>query len=281
MSEIIEELSAEDKKKVNACDGYRSSKRIMKSFADYSEYEVGTAVFIKENLKNGTTCYVGAGYNNLHPRDKYIIIHKDEGFIFAKRIIASGKPGTLIVCLTIEYPSDRYELEVDGDYLDAMLLDTVDSYDPTATAKDLAKKKNKASRTNNKNRIIFDTPLAAYNYISNLKIGDELWGADYSYGTGTRKYKVSDIKTYDLDKTQQARTGYGYGNYSSGHRHGSYLKEKLPKGIEVTLQVVENENKYGSSDRNIHFYSVLSTDDYKYSVEILYSKRPLKPEDVV
>lgn len=281
MSEIIvEELSAEDKKKVNECDGYKSSKRIMKSFADYSEYEVGTAVFIKENsLKRGTS-YVGAGHDNSHPRDKYIIIHKDGGFIFAKRIIASGKPGAPVTCLTIEYPSDRYELEVDGDYLDAILLDTVDSYDPTATAKDLAKKKNKASRTNNKNRIIFDTPLAAYNYISNLKIGDELWGADYSYGTGTRKYKVSDIKTYDLDKTQQART-YSYGNYSSGHRHGSYLKEKLPKGIEVTLQVVENENKYGSSDRNIHFYSVLNTDDYKYSMKILYNKKPIKPEDVI
>jgi hypothetical protein len=279
MSEIVmEELSIEDKKKVNACNGYRSSKRIMKSFADYSEYEVGTAVFIKENLKNGTTCYVGADYNNIHPRDKYIIIHKDEGFIFAKRIIACGKPGTLVVCLTIDYPSDRYELEVDGDYLDAMLLDTVDSYDPTATAKDLIKKKNKASRTNNKNRIIFDTALAAYNYIANLKIGDELWGADYSYGTGTRKYVVSNIKIYDLDKTQQARTGYG-----CSHKHGSYLKEKLPKGIEVTLQVIENENRYGSSsDRNIHFYSIMSTgDDYKYSAEILYNKRPLKPEDVI
>lgn len=275
----MEELSADDKKRVGECEGYKSSKRIIKSCEDYSDYEVGTAVFIKENRKNGESYFIGQGYNSNEPKHKYIIIHKDNGFIFAKRIIASGKPGVLVSCLTIEYPSDRYELIVDGDYLDAMLLDTVESYDPTSEAKELAKKKSKASRINSKNRIMFNTPETAYAYLHTLKIGDEMWDSSTSYGNYITKYKVIKVEQYDLDIKQKESSGYRGRIYC--HPHATYTNAKLPKGIKVEITQVESEYNFQTSNKTIYFYNLCNQDTYKDYIATYYSKKPTKAEDIV
>ena len=93
------ELSKDDKKRIKNCEYYSLSKRIMKDHEIYKNVNIGEVYFIKSKDYDGNDRYVTGGYT----RDpaKYMVIHKDEGFIFAKRIIASGKLGKEISCLTI------------------------------------------------------------------------------------------------------------------------------------------------------------------------------------
>ena len=269
----MEDLSAEDLKRVNSCDNYKLVKRIMKSCEDHSEYEVGGAVFIKH--KKGDT-YVGSGYGALVEKYKYIIVHKDGGFLFAKRILATGKPGVQITCLTIEFSSDIYDLEVDEDFLDSVLLDT--DYDPASNAKNLAKKKEKASRVNSKNRIIFNHAITAFNYLNTLKKGDIIWGAETSFGNQITKYEVNSIEQYILDPNQR---GYrGWRGQESAHPHESYIKEGLAIGLKVTLTVVDSENKY-TNGTTLYFYSLTNNDKYRSNGKTLYSIKPTKAEDII
>jgi hypothetical protein len=269
----MEDLSAEDLKRVNSCDNYKLVKQIMKSCEDYCEYEVGSAVFIKS--KNNNT-YVGSGGGNLSEKYKYIIVHKDGGFLFAKRVLASGKPGVQITCLTIDFCSNKYELEADEDYIDSVLLDT--NYDPTSNAKDLAKKKEKASRVNTKNRIIFNHAITAYNYLNALKKGDIIWGAETSFGNQVTKYEVATIEQYALDPSQHAYRGWT--GQEIAHPHQSYIKEGLSIGLKVMLTVIDSENKY-TSGTTLYFYSLVNSDKYRSSGKALYSVKPTKAEDVI
>ena len=268
----MEALSPEDLKRAYNCDNYKLAKRIMKSCDDYSEYEVGGAVYVK--TKKGDT-YVGSGYGALLERYKYIIVHKDGGFLFAKRVLATGKPGVQITCLTIDFPSDSYDIEVDEDFLDSVLLDT--DYDPTSNAKTLAKKKEKASRLNSKNRVIFSHPAAAWNYLNNLQKGEILWGAETSFGNQITKYEVTDIEQYVPDPKQQAYRSWR--GSESSHAHASHIKEGLLTGIKVILSVIESENKY-TSTKTLYFYNITNSDRYRTS-SLLYTVKPSKPEDII
>ena len=178
-------LSKDDKSRIDNCDYYRLAKRIINSAKDNADFEVGSAVFIR---RVSDKKLVGQEYNSTNKADKYIIVHNDEGFIFAKKICANGKPGVAITCLTIDYPTDAYYLESDGDYVEAVLLDNQDNYDPLASAKDYVKKKNKATRENSKKRLLFPTFQEALAFLKTVKVGDTFYKADYTYGSGVTEY---------------------------------------------------------------------------------------------
>jgi len=272
-------ITPEDQKRINSCDDYLSTKRIIKSCIDYKDHEVGTAVYIKENFPNSTRkSYVGAGYQDKEPPHKFIIIKNDEGFVFAKRIIASGNPGVEITCLTIRYPSDSYEIQVDSDYLDSMLLDT--TYDPTSSAKDLARRKGKASRDNAKNRILFDKAEEAYSYLSNLKAGDVLWGAETSFGSEVTKYKVANVTHVPLDpKIGTYKSSWQ--TYESPSMHPSSIKEGLPDGLSVELHVDQDGTECRwSRGKTMWFYNITRKEQYKDYWYALYTRKPFKPEDI-
>jgi hypothetical protein len=273
----MEAITPEDQKRINACDDYQSTKRIMRSCEAYRDHEVGTAVYIKENFPNQTvTSYVGQGYQNKEPAHKFIIIENDAGFVFAKRILASGKPGVEVTCLSIRYPSDCYELVVDSDYLDSMLLDT--DYDPTSAAKDLARRKGKASRDNNKLRIMFDTPKEAYDYLNNLKIGDNVWGAETTFGSNITKYKVSEINRFPLNPMERTYQR-SWMPYEQPNVHVHSIKEGLPQGIKVRFEVQESDTRYTYA-QDVYFYNICKKVEYKDSSTTLYNRKPFKPEDI-
>jgi hypothetical protein len=269
----MEALSPEDLKRANSCDNYKLAKRIMQSCEDHSEYEVGGAVFIKHKRDN---TYAGSGYGALLEKYKYIIVHKDGGFLFAKRILATGKPGVQITCLTIEFPSDSYDLEVDEDFLDSVLLDT--DYDPASNAKSLAKKKEKASRINNKNRINFALPIGAWHYLNNLQKGEFLWGAETSFGNQITKYEVSSVEQYVPDPKQQVYRSWK--GTESPQAHRSHINENLLTGVRVTLIVAESENKY-TNGKTLYFYHITNNDKYRNCSVPLYTVKPTKAEDII
>ena len=79
----------EEIKKINCADFYSTAKEIIKSCEDYKDYETGCAILIKRIGKDSNNSYVNTDYRSNVPQ-KYIIIHNDNGFIFAKKIISTG-----------------------------------------------------------------------------------------------------------------------------------------------------------------------------------------------
>lgn len=258
-------ISKEDRDRINACDNYQLCKKIIQSQNDYREYEVGSAVFIRRKYDNKL---VGIGYDNSGSPDKYIIIENDDGFLFAKKINANGKPGVAITCLTIDYSSDSYTLQVDDEYVEAMLLENEAGYDPTSSAKDLARRKSKATRENHKKRLVFDTDVEAYAHINSLTQGHKIWMADYSYGGGITEYEVESI-----DK-RPAQAGSNNG-WSRSYGDRDYTDKGFAQVVIVNLKVVSSQNNY-SYNRKLEFKHI-SKESYPY---MYFSSKPVSPEDI-
>lgn len=258
-------LSNEDKSRIQNCDHYKLAKRIIQSTIDYKEYEVGSAVYLRIKSNNK---FVGQEYDASSKADKYIIIDNDNGFLFAKKICANGKPGVAVTCLSIEFASDYYTLEVDGDYVEAMLLDSQDQYDPTSSNKDYARKKNKATRENAKKKLVFDTNKEANEHLKTIKVGDTYYRADYAYGGGVTQYIVSDIISRDPIPPK----GSGWGRDRNDEE---FINAGLDKVIIIKMKPAQTTKTY-SYDYEFS-YRHISKESWS---SLIFKDRPTSPEDI-
>lgn len=270
MTTLTVELSKEDKSKIRNCDYYLHTKTIMQSHEDYQYHEVGTVIQIKHKQETrGRAEYIG---DNNRPY-KFLIIEKDGGFLFAKRIISTGKPGELVTCLTIEYPSDRFEIEVEPDMADAMLLDA--EYDPLKTEKNYQAKKNKASRLNKKKQINFNTPQEAYDFVKGMKVGETYYTSVYSYGGEITTYEVKEVKVVPLSNAEKADRWLDY--------PGFYTQNNISDRILVTLKMTSTECRWGA-DLQIEFFNFIDKNigetKYSWKYRALYKEKPIKPTDI-
>lgn len=273
MSAVKIELTKDDKKRINACDEYKRTLDIMKAMEAYKDYEVGTAVLIKEKRTGKFVKGKYTSYGDNSPPSKYLIVENDNGFLFVKRIISTGKPGKEIICITTMFSPTHYDVVTDDEYLDAMLLDEV--YDPAAAQKEYKKKKNKASRDNNKHRLIFDNPKDAYNYINKLKIGDKLWFASSTFGDDIKELSVSGKGKFT---PQASKDRFSYAKGVGTNRH--HINEGFYTGIKVHLIEDPQQTRY-LFEREIYFYNICRGDKYRYRNILLYTKKPITPEEVV
>lgn len=259
-------LTPEDLKRIRGCDFYLRAKEVIQSVQDYKGYEVGSAIFI---VKKDTGKMISSDYEGKSP-EKYIIVENDGGFVFVKRIKVDGKPGAAITCVTIDYPSARYELKVDDGYIESMLFDTQDQYDPSADAKNLAKRKNKASRDNAKKRISFDDPQMAYDFIKNMKIGETYFTSEFSYGGGVTEYIVDSIDT----RVAVPPTGSGW---TRARGDEDFTDLGFKEVINVKLKVKTSAAKY-SYDKTINFKQL--SKQHQASWIFIYASKPVSPEDL-
>lgn len=258
-------LTKDDLNRIKNADNYQMCKQIFETKNNNTEYEVGTAVYVRRKDSNK---FVGQEYDNSSPPDKYIIIQNDEGFLFAKRILASGKPGVAVTCLTIDYKNNYYELVVDDEYVEAMLLDNQEGYDPTSAAKSLASRKNKATRENQKKRIVFDVAADAYAFIKTLKVGDICWGADYTYGAGLTEYRVDGIET----RPAVAPSGSGW-NRNRGDEE--YATRGFKDYIKVTLKSISTTRRC-AYDESFEFKHICK--EFSYT-KLLFKEKPVGADD--
>lgn len=263
-------LSKDEVQRINSCNDYKYIKNTLATVEAYKSFEVGAAVFIKNNRNKA---YLTGPNRSTNP-SKYIIIHNDNGFIFAKRIIQSGEPGTIVQCLTIEYPIDKYTLELDEEMVDAMLLDEV--YDPTAAAKEYKSKKNKATRINNKKRLKFDTPLEAHAYLKSLTVGTRLWESWTTYGEDATELLVKEIKITPCINLSPPLNA----DHVARHNYEKHKQVGLIEVITITLERFINNNGY-AQDKNIYFYHLINGKKYRYSNIIFYDEKPLTPGDIL
>ena len=260
-------LSPEDMQRVNGCEFYLRTKEIIASCEEYRPLEVGSAVHI---VRKSDDKIISTDYEGKFP-EKFIIVHNDNGFVFVKRVNANGKPGVAITCLTIDYPANSYYIKADDSYIESVLLDTEDKYDPLADAKALAKRKTKASRENAKKRIVFDFPFEAYNYLKTLKVGDKVYHSDHSYASTYTEYVVDSIDSKPVNAQMASSRSYYY------NEDADYSKLGFKDIIKVHFKVVTSTKKY-SYALSINYKDLAKTD---YAANnFLFKEKPISPDEI-
>lgn len=272
---MSEELSKQDKRRVNNCEYYQRTKQVMKNAEVYKELEVGEVYYIKCKDYEGKEVYHVAGWNN--DPAKYMVFHKDGGFVFVKRIIANGKVGKEVTCLTTTFNVDDHWLEADPDYVNSILLDNEEGYDPLAASKKLASNKNKARRRNKKIEVIFKNENDAFNYANSFKVGDCIYDAETSYGAGIVTWEVTNIIKRKTDKKKPTdRWARGVGSTDADRTHNSYgLKDLVAIDVKIKGGKAPKTRRWIKTSKTITFYDFLEKSYNKW-----YKSKPYTVDDV-
>ena len=269
-------LTDEDKARIKNADYYEQSKTIMKSFEDYSHINVGEVYYVAWTSQEGNKSYVRRYGSN--SKTKFLVVHKDEGFIFAKAINSSGGLSKDVVCLTIRYPSRSYELELDDAQAEAIIFSKEDDFDPFKEGKQLAKKKNKARNINKKKVIEFGTEQRAYDFLSSVKVGDTLYDANTGFGEDTIQWQVKNVRIAPTDRTPIKDWNghvYAYGNTTEDQLYNRLgFSSKIIVELEAQGEIPK-ARRWISRSRNIMVDSFLSSRTRDY-----YSSRPSTVDDV-
>jgi hypothetical protein len=273
---MTEDLSKSDKNRIKNCEYYLRSKQIMKNAEAYKGLSLGEVYYIKYKDYGGDESYITAGYGN-EPA-KYIVFHKDEGFVFVKRIISNGKLGKEVTCLTTTYNAGEYWLEADPDYVNSILLEDEGGYDPLAASKKLSSNKNKARRRNKKLEIAYGTHKEAHEYAKTIKVGDLIYNAETTYGSDLVSWEVTSIEKRPADQIRNGTNSYygtslGSTNADRIHnRHG--IKDLIAVEIKVKGEIPKSR-KYMGTEQILTFEDFLWTTYDKF-----YRTKPYTVDDV-
>lgn len=265
-----EKISNADQKRIVNCEYYLKTKQIMANAEVYKNLEIGEVYHIKYKDYNNKDMYVCYGWNSTTP-SKYMVFHKDGGFVFVKRIIASGNLGKEIVCLTTTYDVGKHWLEADQEYVDSILLEDEEGYDPLAANKKLSNNKNKARRKNKKLQIVYKTPEEAYAYIKTLNVGDSIYDADTAYGSGILTWKIKKITNRKVNKAKTtSSTGWGYSHRDEFHSKHKFA-DVVVVDIEIKEKVLPRSRSYETKTKELTFSDFLEDRYSKYYKSKLYT----------
>jgi len=253
-------LDKEDQNRVDSCEYYLKTKNTIENMEVYKDLSVGEVYFIKRKNYQGEEEYVTGGWND-EPA-KYMVFHKDGGFVFVKRIIASGKMGKEVSCLTTEFDTKTYWLEADPDYVNSILLDNEDAYDPLAAEKKNSSNKNKARRKNKKIQLIYDTPQEAYTYIKSLKVGDTIYDTTAAYGSGILTWDVVKIDSKPIDKSNvntSSNSSWRSRRYNYQNTDTQHANDNIPDIVTVSIKRRETklpkDRRWCDEDRDLTYNS--------------------------
>lgn len=263
-----EELSKEDKHRVNRCDNYKMTKMIMKAHENFREIEVGEVFYLKYNDYDDR--YVSRNWNG--PKDKFMVFHKDEDdFVFIKRINASGKLGKEVQCLTTQFYNCT--IEPDQDYVDSLIFEDGD-YDPLQAQKELNKKRGKARRRNKALEINFPSADMAYEFVKRLNVGDKIYDAVNTYGEHCVEWTVTKINKRPVDQTKRGWNGNVLGNTREDQAHNRHGFSEFVE-LEIKATSIPKDRKYTNSVDKVTFRDFMDRRHYgKY-----YKTRMFTPDD--
>ena len=268
------QITDEDKKRIRSCDFYLQSKEIIESTKHYADLNIGEVYSVFYVNKQNEKRYIMS--HGSSTKDKYLVVEKDNGFIFAKRLNSSGGTGKDVVCLTIRFPMPKYSLEIDDAQAESIIFSQEDTFDPFMYGKNLKKRKDKARNTNKKILLRFKTAADAYNALKRLKVGDNIWDSLTLYGEGTIKWRVDSISVSETDKTPQ----YGWNNqissYGRTYEDQDHNKNNLPEVLKITItttDTIPKDRTYSPRTRNLTFK------DLQNSYRNYFIARPVSVDD--
>jgi hypothetical protein len=268
------DISDEDKKRINNSDYYLQTKRTMKSHEEYKYVNVGE-VYSISYVSNGKISFISRG----KAKDRFMVIHKDDGFIFAKRIKSDGALSRDVMCLTIRYPQPDYTIELDAEQAEAIIFQTEDKYDPFKQGKDLSKKKNKARRLNLAKLTKFDLLSDAVSFVRSLNIGDTLYDSGTSFGEGIIEWKITHIDKRPVDKTPITDWNnrvYAYGSSDADKVHNQFNIEEMVE-IKVETKELPKSRRWLNKQRSVTFVDFFACPERRRAY---YITRPVSIEDL-
>lgn len=247
----------------------------MRAHEEYKQLNVGEVYFLKKKRRDGSYQYSSRNYGDQH-KDKYMIFHKDdEGFVFAKRINASGKLGKEIMCLTTQFHD--WELEPDPEFVESIIFQNEEGYDPLKAEKEINSKKGKARRRNKKIEVRFEKAKDAFDYISKLKVGDVLYDCATAYGDGLTEWKVINVEHRKTDKTERKQGWMNKivkGATREDQLHNQEGLDDLVK-VEIQTSAPPKSRRWMGTERTLTFYDFHSKYSYTY-----YDQKPYTLDDV-
>lgn len=270
------DLSQEDLKRIENSEFYFQAKRVMKSHEEYRHVNVGEVYSIMYRDFKDELTYISRGKT----KDKFMVVHKDDGFIFAKRIKSDGQLSRDVVCLTIRFPQPSYTLELDSAQAEAIIFQKEEDYDPFKEGKELSKKKNKARRLNKPKIIQHATAQEALAFTSTLKVGDTLYDAGTTFGEGIVTWTVTSIETRQVDKTPQKDWNgrvYAYGKTDIDQKHGRHQLDDLVKLTVKVASEIPNSRRWMGKDREVCFIDFMAG---KERYRDWYLTKPVTIEEV-
>ena len=180
------QLTDEDKKRIRHCDFYLQAKEVIESTSHYSEVNVGEVYSVSYKNRDGDKRYIAS--HGSSTKDRYIVVEKDGGFIFAKRLNSNGGTGKDVVCMTIRFPIPKFSIELDDAQAESIIFSQEQEFDPFKFGKDLKRRKDKARNLNKKNLLRYSNALEAFIKLSSLKVGDNIWDCTALFGEGIVKW---------------------------------------------------------------------------------------------
>ena len=273
-----DELSKDDKWRINGCDFYKKTKEVMTAHEKYKEMQIGEVYFIKRTNKHDKTFRYLSRSIGQAP-SKYMVFHKDaDDFVFIKRINANGKLGKTVECLQTQYSSPYFDVEPDPEYLESIIFEDEGSYDPLKAEKELVKKKGQARRKNKKLEIAFNTPAGAFAMLDSFKVGDKIFDAGTTYGSGIIEWEVTNIIKRKTDKTVQS-WGYSsskiYGDTWEDQQHNKHDLDEFLQIETKRIGAKPKSRRWVNGTDKITFYDFINKQGSTY-----YSSKPWTTEDV-
>lgn len=111
---------------------------------------------------------------------KYVVVHVEGKVPFAKRITAKGTPIGNLECCVPELDDDEvhnweWHFELDPDFADAMILDSVEDFDASAVHKEKRDTFKEVMEHNKANKINCSNADAILQFMNNIQVGESYW----------------------------------------------------------------------------------------------------------
>lgn len=266
-------LTKEDQDRIDNLECYQRHLNINKNLEYYKDLAIGEVYYIKFQDWNKQWRYETTGYGKT--KSKFYVFHKDDdGFVFVKRILASGRLSKEVICLTTSYNHNEHVLEADPNYVNSILLENEDGYDPMAEEKAITAKKNKARRKNKKLELNFKDDKEAYEHMKTFKVGNRIYDCDTAYGSGMATWEITEVIKRKTDRKKDTQSWYRHDTPGSTEADREHNRAGFKNLIVCKIKCVDNDSNrtWGLGMRDLTFHDL--------TWRTYYKEKPYNPETV-
>lgn len=228
----------------------RAIAKAVKTIKEHSAFKVGDYLICELMDENKSMNCMQM--RSLNIAQKFLVVCIDEyGLLFCKRVYEKGF-AAVIECITTWDPS-TYHFVSDNDYIDHLLLNVSDPYNPFLKIEKYIQKKKWITAKNK--RLMFNAANAnkMNEIIANFRNGDNIWKGSSSIKKRPIRLTIIATKNVSIPKKQDKYSDMWYVN-------------KKIKEYWVVEAVDDYGNYYSLSTRN-------------FIEEIIYNAKPISHDD--
>jgi hypothetical protein len=197
---------------------------------------------------------------------KYVYLFENELNIgYIRRLSVNGRKFVDTPLCVTEFDPDYIRFELDPEYADHMLLsEEEDKFDTKSRYDAIKRRREQVNRKNKKMAVSLPDVAAAVDWMSKLKVGDQIW---YGHGiTNIHKdpYFIHEINLVEPPdwKAQQAKLGYG-----------SWSHQVFEPYLKISTQAPNGSNMPTGYNNSLSANSLTSY--------VVFAQRPTFVEEII